>query len=421
MKFQPFSDKQMEIVNHAESDYTTCLAQGAVRSGKTIAADLSFGLWSVTRGKDHNHGICGLSLETIMRNVGYDLIDIYGMLGYKARLDRSIGARIVVELKHRVMSIWLVSSGDERSQKRIQGATLMGLLIDEVVNVPRSLFFMAWSRLSVEGAKLWATFNPDTPNHWFKKEVVDRIQDFDGYLVKFLLTDNPTLSEAVRQRYEKSFTGHWYQRYIKGEWAGASGLIFPKWYEAEESDWTKVQKGQWALSMDWASSSVFCALAFRYRGKSAVCKYEMYYDAREAVTRTEQEQLEALMAWCDANELGRPVIYLDPHTPDSFKRLLRENKFKVRNADNNVLPGLVTTSQRLANRQITIDTENCPQLEAELYGYLWDLKKAELGEDKPIKENDHACDSLRYYARSTGKTLNAKPVSVERIGLGIAV
>ena len=38
-----------------------------------------------------------------------------------------------------------------------------------------------------------------------------------------------------------------------------------------------------------------------------------------------------------------------------------------------------------------------PETYAELCSYAWDEKAAEAGEDKPVKENDHLMDCMRYF------------------------
>ena len=42
-------------------------------------------------------------------------------------------------------------------------------------------------------------------------------------------------------------------------------------------------------------------------------------------------------------------------------------------------------------------TDNLPNLFKELASYIWDDKASSKGEDKVIKEHDHAMDSMRYF------------------------
>lgn len=418
LNLQPMSEKQLDVVEHARTDYTLCLAHGAFRSGKTIAADLGFALWLLDQGQGYDHAICGLSLETIMRNVGFDLIEIFEKLGFNARVDRQWGTRIIVEGdKVPETTIWLINAGDERSQKRLQGSTLKGLYIDEVVILPESLFVLAWSRLSVKGSKAWATYNPDNPNHWFKKTVVDRAEDYDAVEIKFLLRDNPSLDEEVIQRYENSFRGHWYKRYVLGEWAGASGLIYADWYPASDQDYKDVEGGYYVGSLDWASATVFHALLYKVTPTKTVVCSELRYDARDDQrARTDQEHLDAMLKWLASFDIRTLRVYVDPNTPAAFKRIMREAGLDAVNADNDVLEGISTTINRLAEKNIVIDTEECPYLTEELHGYVWDEKKQNVGIDAPLKENDHGCDNVRYYAHSTRFGMATSYVTTKEVG-----
>ena len=250
---------------------------------------------------------------------------------------------------------------------------------------------------------MWATFNPASPSHWFKKRVVDNIEDLDGRLIMFHMDDNPTLTPEVRKRYESSFTGHWKKRYIDGEWAGASGLIYPEW----KTSYIRADKpGKPTLSMDWGVSSVFAMLMFKKHGTEQHVVSEYRHDTRTDDLRTEDEHIKAIKAWWSSlNDIGMEGIpvYCDPSTPMTFKRKLRKLGLHVRNADNSVVDGIVSTTTRLNVGEILIG--DCPELIKELGSYSWDSRRADRGEDAPLKVDDHLCDALRYYSHTTGKVL----------------
>ena len=47
----------------------------------------------------------------------------------------------------------------------------------------------------------------------------------------------------------------------------------------------------------------------------------------------------------------------------------------------------------------------------EFGSYIWDEKAAQQGEDRPVKENDHAMDAVRYFvytilSKRTGRVKN---------------
>ena len=415
--FRSFSDNQLEVIAHAvDPHHTSLFAGGAVRSGKTASSAVGFAAFTTGHGLGSDHFLIGQSVEAVMRNIGYDLLKIYKIMGVPAEFTRTLGSCIVVPFKGEDIRVWVLGATDDRSQRRIQGATAKGMLIDEVPGIPEPFFHMAWSRLSEDGAKLWGTFNPEGPRHWFKQTVLNYLERYEGKLVRFQLRDNPSLANKTIERYEKSFTGHWYKRLIKGEWAGASGLIFPFFKQMKRCP-KELEK--WEVTLDWGVSSVFAALALKTKGRRAHVVNELYDDVREGeATKTQEERATEVGAWL--NGLGVPLgtrIWLDPSTPNTFKKRLRKMGYKVRAADNDVLPGLVTTAARLQSGEITIGT-GCPCLIEEIESYSWDEKKTEQGEDAPKKANDHACDALRYYAHSTGKVDRLNRVhTIKEVGL----
>ena len=400
------SPKQQQVMAHAVTDDLGIFAGGAVRSGKTHAANLSYALWAAKCALGYELALLGNSIESCMRNVGFGLIEAFRELGIKAYLTRSIGTRVIWEHGGRKNNIWVIGASDERSRKRIQGLTLKGLMIDECCLVPQEAFNMALSRLSVEGAKFWATFNPEAPQHWLKREVIDHLDHLDAKAVYFGLDDNPTLSEAVKERYRRSFTGHWKRRYIDGEWAGATGLIFPTWHESDLPAKTSVRP---ILALDWGVSTVLTSLCIKVVDGTAHVVSEYYHDSRTQGVLDEHEHIDALTAWyCTLNPdwaLNGVALYIDPTAPPTFKRRLRKAGFNVRMADHDVVPGIVSTATRLSTKDILIG--DCPNLVRELQSYSWDARKADAGVDAPTKIDDHAVDALRYYGHTTGKIIRA--------------
>ena len=208
---------------------TTCFAGGAIRSGKTTGQILGFATFTLAECMDFDAAIAGQSIESCMRNVGWELIKVYRAFGAEAEFKRDVGTRIEVQLGGKTMRVWLFGAADARSRRRIQGATLKALCLDELALLPEDFVMQAWARLSVDGSKMWATYNPEGPHHYVKRKILDRAEDFDADPpLHFNLRDNPSNSEATIARYERSFTSHWYARMIEGQWAGATRAHLPR-------------------------------------------------------------------------------------------------------------------------------------------------------------------------------------------------
>lgn len=401
---------QVSVIKHSVSENTSVFAGGAVRSGKSYSVMLSFALWLVNQEQKHHHALVGQSIESVLRNIGFDFMDyINSIAGCHATFDRRVGTRIVVYGRN-VQSCWLIGANDISARRRIQGSTLKGLVIEELTLLPRDFFFMAWSRLSVAGAKMWCSYNPEGPSHWVKREVIDAVETFEGVIHLFQMRDNPTLDDKTLARYDKSFTGHFHKRLIQGLWSAASGQCFPSWETTNEPH---LVGGTWLMALDWAISGTMACLAISMKGKDAIIAQELYHNGRKHGILTEVEAADMLIKWWVqiAGVFGTTII-LDPSTPASFKRILRDRGLRTRDADNSVIPGVMTTATRLAQHEIKIN-ERCNELLKEMRGYVYDNAATEKGKDKISDAvDDHFCDALRYFAHTTGKARMAAPMSV---------
>lgn len=226
MEIKTFSPKQAEILRFAYNDEETLICDGAVRSGKTIVMTLSFVLWAMTYFNHTNFAICGKTVSNAERNILRPFQQIEGMpftLNYKIS-----NRMLTVQSGNKENYFYLFGGKDESSYALIQGLTLAGVLFDEVALMPQSFVDQAIARtLSFANAKIWFNCNPESPNHWFYKEWITNKERKYKHL-HFLMRDNPILSEKEIQRAESLFTGVFYDRYIRGMWVRAEGIIFPE-------------------------------------------------------------------------------------------------------------------------------------------------------------------------------------------------
>lgn len=124
------------------------------------------------------------------------------------------------------------------------------------------------------------------------------------------------------------------------------------------------------------------------------CIKEYYYSGRkEEKQKTDAEYADDLKGWL--GDTGIKAIIVDPSAA-SFIAELRKRKYKVLKAKNDVLDGirLVATLLNLKKLFFCDTAVNAIQ---EFQSYSWDEKAAERGEDKPIKQHDHAVDAVRYF------------------------
>ncbi len=229
-KFQPFSLKQRKVLNwwcdsSPVRDKDGIIADGAIRSGKTVSMSLSFVLWAMSNFSGNNFAMCGKTIGSFRRNVLFCLKLMLKSRGFKVEDKRSENL-IIVSRNGTENYFYIFGGKDERSQDLIQGITLAGLFCDEVALMPESFVKQAVARCSVDGSKFWFNCNPDNPSHFFKAEWIDKAKDKNLIYIHFTMDDNLSLTEKIKERYRNSFAGVFFKRYILGLWVPAEGVIY---------------------------------------------------------------------------------------------------------------------------------------------------------------------------------------------------
>ena len=206
-------------------EYDGIIADGAIRSGKTVSMSLAFILWAMSSFNGMNFAICGKTIGSLRRNVITGLKQMLPAAGCRIT-DRLTENLLIVSCGKKVNFFYLFGGKDESSQNLIQGITLAGAFFDEVALMPESFVNQATARCSVEHAKWWFNCNPEGPFHWFKTNWIDRAAERRLLYLHFVMTDNLTLSPRTLEKYRNMYTGVFAQRFILGQWAAADGVIY---------------------------------------------------------------------------------------------------------------------------------------------------------------------------------------------------
>ena len=405
MSYTSFSPKQRTLLTwwmpgnpHAKKEAIVC--DGAVRSGKTLAMGLSFFLWAMTCFDGQRFGVCGKTISSLRRNVLSEILPRIQALGGSWKEKRTENLVTITFKGHR-NQFYIFGGRDESSASLIQGITFAGVLLDEVALMPRSFVDQACARCSVEGSRLWFNCNPAGPSHWFYKTWILEAEQRNCLRLHFTMEDNPSLTEQIRQRYQRLYTGVFYRRFILGQWAQAEGRV----YDFFGPDMVKVvplgEYEKWYVSCDYGtvnptSMGLWGLLnGVWYRVK------EFYFNSREAMRQMTDEEYAGALAELVGHRHLTAVI-ADPSAA-SFIETLRRKGYRVIKADNDVLSGIRLTSDCLKDGRIVI-CEGCRDCLREMDEYVWDLESE--ARDRVKKENDHAMDDMRYFVATVLKTPN---------------
>ena len=407
-KFRPFSKKQLQVLtwwrkDSPVKDHDGIICDGSIRAGKTISMALSYVMWGTETFNGENLGMAGKTIGSLRRNVITPLKKMLKSRKYKVK-DHLSENMLTISKDGHTNHFYIFGGKDESSQELIQGITLAGMFFDEVALMPQSFVNQATGRCSIEGSKYWFNCNPAGPYHWFKLEWIDNKEDKNLLHIHFTMDDNLSLSEKVKQRYYRMYSGVFFQRFILGLWVLAEGIVYDMFNKEKHVVKTVEREYEkYYVSCDYGTQNPMTY------GLWGLCKgiwyktKEYHYDGRKnSRQKTDDEYLDDLKEFI--GDISIRGIIVDPSAA-SFIALLKKNRFKVLKAKNEVLDGIRNVA-RLLNEEKIKYNDCCKETFREYASYTWDEKATARGEDKPNKENDHQMDGDRYFVNTVVVTNN---------------
>ena len=313
---------------------------------------------------------------------------------------------------------------------RLQGLNLAGAVTDEAVNMGDHMRRMLISRLrAVRHPLAWWSMNPDSPRHTFKTDMIDNPL-VDSLNVRVPLADNPALPPGYIDELRANLPLPWMQaRYIDGEWAGATGLVWPDaWQAADrggnvaalEETWTRTFAG-----IDWSTKAISHAVLIGcWIDPEGTMRWhviaEWYHDATRDGELTEPAQAERII---EAFKPWAPAEYAVDRTSHGLILALRERAqgAYVRPGRLDVAVGVANTGSLLADKLLTVDPA-CGQLITQMSTYAWPPldKQPARGPVVPLKTaamRFDGCEALRYGCESIPANL-AHPQPAVKLSVG---
>lgn len=396
MNYTAFSEKQKRVMTwwvpgNADCEKEAIVCDGAVRAGKTLAMGLGFFLWAQVCFDSQRFGVCGKTIASLRRNVLSEILPRLTGLGAVWKEKRSENLVTVRWLGHE-NRFYIFGGRDESSASLIQGITFAGILLDEAALMPRSFVEQACARCSVPGSRMWFNCNPAGPTHWFYRTWILDAGKRNCLRLHFTMEDNPSLTRAIRKRYQTLYTGVFYRRYILGEWVQAEGRVYDFFTEDMVRSVPEGALEKWYVSCDYGTvNPTSMGLWGRQNGIWYRVK-EFYFSSREHGRQmTDEEYASALDLLTGTRQITAVIV--DPSAA-SFMEVLRRRGRRVIKAENDVLSGIRLTSDCLKNGKIVI-CEGCTDCLREMEEYVWDCTDAD--RERVRKQNDHAMDDMRYF------------------------
>ncbi|MHA3724331.1 PBSX family phage terminase large subunit [Leucobacter sp. HY1910] len=382
------------------------LWSGAVRSGKTFVSLFAFLFAILTAPRAGVIIIVGRTLDTINGNL-FSLLtnpEIFGPL--VKHIKYTPGAKTATILGR---TVHLYGANDAASETKIRGLTVSLAYVDEATIIPEGFWNMLVTRLSVDGARLLSTTNPGSKSHWLRKEWILKAGEVSLTHFPFTMEDNPSLSEEFKASMRASYSGVFYQRFIKGEWTNAEGAVYPMWDETrhliKHADLPPIARTL-AVGMDYGTTNTTVAHLLGITDEPQprlVLIDEWHYSSKEhhGETLPDIELSRLFREWLNTRHGTDSVhvpppefIFLDPSAA-SMRAQLHQDGVTSWAANNAVLDGIQVVGSLLSQGKLIV-SDRCKVYLEEVTEYEWDSKAAEEGKDEVVKRDDHGQDSARY-------------------------
>lgn len=404
----PFTENQKKYFDRSFCSWLN-VAEGGKRGGKNVLNTLAF----CTRLETHHakiHLVAGVSTATARINVlecnGFGLLNFFEGRYREGKFHDRDCLYVQTPTGEKVV---LVSGGGKNGdEKLIKGNTYGLAYVTEANECTPAFIQEVFDRTLADYDRgIYHDLNPKGSGHWYYKtvEAIHKAKQAHnpnyGYNYgHFTIADNLSVPDAqlrtALSTYDRKSV--WYQKDILGLRKSPEGLIYDMFNDTMiYSDKDKPIDLSWrsnrTIAIDYGTTNPCVFLEILDDGECIWVDNEYRWDSRtEHEQKTDKQYAEDYMTFVGNNDCGAIV---DPSAA-SFITELKSCGVFVTPANNTVIDGIRRVANMMYAKRLKIN-KKCIGLIDELSTYSWNTKAAEQGEERPIKENDHAPDALRYY------------------------
>jgi PBSX family phage terminase large subunit len=277
-----------------------------------------------------------------------------------------------------------------------------GAYIDEISTVNETFFVELLKRMRVHGAKIFATTNPDRPNHWLLKKYIEN-PETDLKYYQFLIEENTFLPPDYVENLKKTLVGADYERFILGKWVAAENAIYRIFSDNKAKFLTSTVPEKFDrvnVGVDFGGSS--SAHAFVCTGISGGNLYALQSEKLPAKGVNPAQLNRAIGDFLReiAQKFGRiDAVYCDSAEQTLINGLRAHlPQFCVKNARKKpILDRIRATSALMGLERFFILQDNCPTLENALETAMWRAKSTS---DERLDDGSSDIDSLDAFEYS---------------------
>ncbi len=319
-----------------------------------------------------------------------------------------------IELKNGFV-FYTIPSDDEEKLRSINAGIIH---MEEASGIKLSIYEQLLNRMrdfNVKNKMFAVCSNPDMG--WIKDVFVDNEKRKDPNHPEHNLY-NPYINALV---WETALNKHlppdfievnsrgkpdwWIQRYLKGSFEHSEGMVYPNVSKTFVDPFNIPSHWEKFVTLDHGLRNPTAVLFGTIdKDKGIVYIYDEYYKANTLVPEHAKElkpKIEKIPHGRLRFMVGDPSIRnkTDPINGKSVQALYQEYGLFFTEGNNNIEAGILRVNSYIERGRLKI-FNNCINLRKEIINYKFpELKTDNYNknlDEKPVKANDHACDSLRY-------------------------
>lgn len=281
---------------------------------------------------------------------------------------------------------------------RLRGVALHGVVLDEYAFMRPNVFHKVILPM-FNTTNGWCIFisTPNGFNHFYDTYISAKgKKDWDTF--HFTSYDNPYASTDVLEEARRELSDEAFSQEYLGEFRKKEGLVYKEFdrdkHVATKDKWEKLQMIDTIAGID-----------FGFNNPSALVVIKKDFDNRYWIVaewkKSRQTTVEVAEKCKNMESLwGISGFYPDPASPEHIEDIRRKG-INVRESNKDIKKGVEKVAGLFKNNRLFVDAE-CREIIAELETYSYPDREARRGmsdkneAEKPVKENDHLLDALRY-------------------------
>lgn len=299
----------------------------------------------------------------------------------------------------------LIDFGSAENPDSLRGPNRAWLWMDEPRNLrTRKAFDIASAQVRRGAEKVWLTTTPAGLYHWLYDLFVQNPLKSSTY-VTVRTDDNPYLSATFKQQLRSQYTGAFAAQELDALFVSFEGLIFDNFSLDEnvtvEAEYNADLEVYWGVDDGYAHGEGIGTLGHHPRvillgqltAQGGLNIFDEYYRTLQLPEMSIRDVLE--------RSYNHPEFAMVDSSAPELRRRLAEAEIANAGATHRVSDGIKIVRRFICDGQgvrLLRIHPRCKNLIRELQMYRYDdrARSVDAGEPKPLKQDDHTCDALRY-------------------------